>query len=203
MQGDRQGRGIRRASIACQPLSPRETPMGALGSGEDCRRGWDQYSCWSSGTQANSFAANDLEPSSSKMATRPVFPEHWSKRECLRRLWPRRRGIRVDGMEGPKDRTHPRRFDAGPAFLTLSSQGTGATMADASGIQDPKRAIALRSVLLWVEGMISRAAQRPICLQGKSGTGKATGTGRMGPLRRTILNLRRGCASRDRLDGRS
>jgi hypothetical protein len=37
-------------------------------------------------------------------------------------------------------------------------------MADASGIQDAKGAITLRSTLLWIEGMISGATQRSIGL---------------------------------------
>ena len=58
-------------------------------------------------------------------------------------------------------------------------------MTNASGIQDPNGAISLGSALLWVEGTISRATQRPIWLQGKGGTGKATGKRRTCPLGRT------------------
>ena len=177
--------------------------MGALGSGEDCRRWCGHWCCWSPPCQANRFAANDLEPGSSQMAARPVFPQYRSEREGLSKVWQRRRGIREDGLQGPKDRTHPARLDAGAAFLTLRAQGTAATMTDASGIQDAKGTIALRSALLWVEGMISRAAQRPIRLQGESGTRKASGKGRTCPLGGTILDWRWWVLSRCSFDSRS
>lgn len=76
-------------------------------------------------------------------------------------------------------------------------------MADASGIQEPNGAITLGSALLWIKGTISGATQRPIRLQGKSGTGKASGKRRTCPLGRTILNLQRWFLSSYRLDGRS
>src|SRR5256886_17530237 len=76
-------------------------------------------------------------------------------------------------------------------------------MANASGIQDAKGAISLRSALLRVQRTIGGATQRPICLQGKSGTGKASGKRRTCPLGRSILNLRRLLFRARRLDGGS
>ncbi|SRR5579883_1039713 len=176
--------------------------MGALGSREDCRSFCGDWCCWSTPCQANRFTANDLEPGSSNATARPVFPQQRSKRKGGRGILPRRRSIRGDGFQGPQHGAHAPRLDALAALLTLSAQGTGAAMADASGIQDAKGAIALRSALLWIERTISGATQRSIRLQGKSGTGKATGKGRTSPLGRAILNLRRGFASGDRLDER-
>jgi len=74
-------------------------------------------------------------------------------------------------------------------------------MANASGIQDAKGPISLRSALLRVQRTIGGATQRPICLQGKSGTGKASGKRRTCPLGRSILNLRRLLFRARRLDG--
>jgi hypothetical protein len=176
--------------------------MCALRSREDRRRFCGVW-CWCGTTcQPHRFAADDLEPCASDATARPVFPHQRSKRKCLRGGVDRRRSIREDGFEWPEHGAHPPRLDALPAHLTLSSQGTGATMADASSIQDPKGAIALGSALLWIEGTISGATQGPIGLQGKSGTGKASGKRRTGPLGRTILHLRRGFLSRYKLDGR-
>jgi len=62
-------------------------------------------------------------------------------------------------------------------------------MTDARSIKDPKGAVALRPALLWVERAISGATQRPIGLQSKSGTGKASRKRRTCPLERAILNL--------------
>src|SRR5260221_13036021 len=103
-----------------------------------------------------------------------------------------REGRRILSLafERPKQRTHPSWFEAGTAFLTLCPQKTGAAMANASGIQDPKRAIALRSSLLGIQRTVSRATQRPIRLQGKRGTRKAPGKRRTRPLGRTIRHRR-------------
>src|SRR5947208_15121973 len=76
-------------------------------------------------------------------------------------------------------------------------------MANASGIQDAKGPISLRSALLRVQRTIGGATQRPICLQGKSGTGKASGKRRTCPLGSSILNLRRLLFRAGRLDGGS
>jgi hypothetical protein len=149
--------------------------MCTLRSREDFRSYCGDW-CWR-GTpcQLNRFAADDLEPCSSDVTARPIFPHHRSKRKCLRGAFGRRRSIREEGLEWPQHGAHPSRLDAGTTLLTLSPQRTGATMADASCIQDPKGAIALGSALLWVEGMISGATQRSIRLQGKSRSGKAPG----------------------------
>src|SRR5438067_11909559 len=74
-------------------------------------------------------------------------------------------------------------------------------MANASGIQDAKGPISLRSALLRVQRTIGGATQRPICLQRKSGTGKASGKRRTCPLGRSILNRRRLLFGARRLDG--
>ena len=75
------------------------------------------------------------------------------------------------------------------AFLTLRAQGTVSTMANTCGIQDPQGAMAFGPALLGIERVISRATQRPIRLQDKSGAGKASGKGRTCPLGRSIRHL--------------
>src|SRR5258708_21294576 len=77
-----------------------------------------------------------------------------------------REGTRIPsrGLEGPKQRTHPSWFEAGTAFLTLCPQKTGEAMANASGIQDPKRAIARRLVAPGdtTDGQQGNAASHPV-----------------------------------------
>jgi len=128
--------------------------MGALRSREDFRSFCGDWRWGGTPCQPNRFAADDLEPCSSQATARPVFPQHRSKRKGGRGAFERGRSIRGEGFEWPQHGADPSRLDAGTTLLTLSPQGAGATMADASGIQDPYGAISLGSALLWVEGMI-------------------------------------------------
>jgi hypothetical protein len=148
--------------------------MCALCSGEDFRRFCGDWRWCGTTRQPSRFAAYNLQPCSSDATTRPISPQHRSKRKCfIRGIFERRRSIRGGGFEWPQHCAHPSGLDAGTALLTLSPQWTGATMTDASCIQDPNGPISLGSALLWVEGTIRGATQRPIRLLGKSGTGKA------------------------------
>ncbi len=185
MERDSQRGGIRGTSIACQALLP----------GRWCWRGSED--------EDDRFAAYDFQPLSSDVTAWPVFPYHWSKRERGRSVFKRRMGSRVRGRERPEHRTDPPRLHAGTAFLTLRAQGTASTMADARGIQHPKRAVAFQPALLRVQRVISGTAQCPIGLWGKSGTGKAPCKRRTCPLGRTIWDLWRLLLQAYRLDGGS
>ena len=107
------------------------------------------------------------------------------------------------GGERPQYRTYPPRLAAFRAFLTLCPQGTAATMADTSGIQEPQGAITLGAPFLWIERAISGATQRPIRLRGKSRPWKASRKRRpcefRGPVRHRGSGLRDRCRLDDRL----
>src|SRR5258706_11082367 len=61
-------------------------------------------------------------------------------------------------------------------------------MANAGGIEHPQRAIALRSPLLGVEGVIGGTTQRSIWLQSEIGSGKSFGEGSACPLSRPLAD---------------
>src|SRR5947209_7262033 len=63
-------------------------------------------------------------------------------------------------------------------------------MANAGAIEDPHRAIALRSTLLRVEWVIGGTPQRSIWLQSEIGSGKSFGEGAACPLSRPIADRR-------------
>ncbi len=180
--------------VACQPLFPGETPMRALGASQDALRRGGAVRRLGLGEagQTNGFAADHFQPSSPDATTGPVFPQHRSKRQPCRRVGGRGRSSRRGGGERPQHRTHPPRLEALPTFLTLHTQRTGATMADARGIQDQASEPSRSSRRSW--GYSGRSAGhgiRPIWLRSKSGAGKASRKRRTCPLGRTILNLRR------------
>ena len=72
----------------------------------------------------------------------------------------------------PEHCTHPSRLERRARFLTLFAQRTGAAMANAGGIQHAQGAVAFWPTFLHEERMACWAAQRPIGLRGKHGTGK-------------------------------
>lgn len=202
---DRDRRRGRGSHVASQALSPAETVVGSLCPSQRSnrwRRGW-----WRRVSHADihSLVRKPLDHLLSMQATGPVFPEdRMRKRSRRRNPWWRWGGIRGRrrGRERPIHRTDSSRFEGRHRFLALRTQRAAATMAQAGGIQDTQRAIALRTALLWIEGMIGRATQRPIGLQHKGGTGKAPGKRRMGPVRRSILHGRARFAGRCWLDER-
>src|SRR5205085_2122458 len=128
---------VRWTCVARQTLVPCETPVCALCPGEDFLRGGGDWRVPRRGgaLQANRFAAYYLQPCSSDATAWPIFPQHRSTRERRRCVFERGRNIRECGGERPQHRTHPSRFDTGMAFLTLRTQRTGATMADARRIE--------------------------------------------------------------------
>ena len=124
--------------------------------------------------EQNGLCAEQTEPAAPDLAAFPIAPEHGASRgrrkrgsrgTCrgvwLRRQLRRQRGV---GRGRPEDGTHPSWLGRTAAFLTLRAQGTGAAMADASSIQHPQRAIALRPALLRVEGVIGGTAQGSVGL---------------------------------------
>src|SRR6266516_693963 len=135
----------------------------------------------------NRFAADEVEPVSAQLTTRPILPQQGSVREQNGRGWQGWwREIRARlRWDGPKHSADPSRFFGQGAFLTLFPQPTHAAMANPSGVQDTQGAIALRSAFLRVKRTISGTAQRSIGLQRKSRAGKSSSKGRFGPVGRT------------------
>jgi hypothetical protein len=160
MERDDQRGSVGRTSVARQPLFPRETPMRALCSGQDVlsEKGDRRWRQGGTAGQANRFAADHLEPFPPDATAWPVPPHHGSKRERFGCIFTSGRGIREGRFQRPKHRTHPPRLDRGAAFLTLRPQGTAATMADASGIQNPHGAITIRTPFLGIQRAIGGTA---------------------------------------------
>ena len=72
-------------------------------------------------------------------------------------------------------------------------------MTDARSIQNPQRAIALRTPLLEVEWVIGGATQRSIRLQSKRGTREAMRKREAREFWRAVSDRRRGCFRKRRL----
>jgi len=163
MERDDEPGSIGRTRVACQPLFPGKTPMRALGASKDVRSsGSDKRRGKRGGAfQADRFTADHFQPDSSDAAARPVLPHHRRQRERYMRLFTRRRGSGRSSVTRPQHRAHSPRFDRGAAFLTLSTQGAGAAMANTRSIQDPQGTIPLGTPFLGIQRMIGRATQGP------------------------------------------
>jgi len=176
MNGHLKWYGGRGARIASKTLIPTETAMRSLCSGLYLRLLDVRFlRVWNRGRgEQNGLCAQQMEPAAPDLAAFPIAPEHGASRgrrkrgsrgTCrgvwLRRQLRRQRGV---GRGRPEDGTHPSWLGRTAAFLTLRAQGTGAAMADASSIQHPQRAIALRPSLLRVERVIGGTAQGSVGL---------------------------------------
>src|SRR5947209_8031437 len=166
VEGESEGWGGRGACIAGQALIPPQTPMRPLCSGEHlllARLGL--FVRWRGPHRHHDrFGSHDFEPVASELTARPISPQdrvrwesRWQLGERRRRSEKWYRGSQLRGSDGPENRTDPPWFAGGKAFLTLGTHRTGATIADASGIQQTVRAIALRSAFLRVTRMIGGA----------------------------------------------
>jgi hypothetical protein len=173
-----------------RPLCPGEHVLPGhrrlFSRGRGCRR------------QLHRFGPHDFEPGAPNLTAWPISPkdrgtreELWQLGESIFGLKNGCRGNRVMRREGPENGTDPSGFGGGKAFLTLGTQGTGATIADASRIQQTVRTIALRSAFLRRERVVGGTKERAISLKGKSGSWKATGKGSACPLRGPILHRSR------------
>src|SRR5258708_37745432 len=108
--------------------------------------------------EQNGLCAQQREPVSPQMTALPIAPQHRARRCWLLGEW--FIGWGSGGSQWPEHRAHAPRFAGGGVFLALCAQRTGATMADAGGIEHPQRAIALRSTLLRGERVIAGTPQR-------------------------------------------
>jgi len=169
--------------------------MRALCSGEDLLGGriFPSWREWSGAFQGECLATDHFQPSSPDVAPWPVTPEHRSRRWWCARWIGRQRGSRVRKGKWLQDRTHPSRFERGPALLTLRPQRAGATMTDARGIQEPQGAIAFETSFLEIKRMVGRTPQRSIGLRRKGRTRKPMRKRGTSPLWRTICDWRGRC----------
>ena len=190
--GQRLGGGGSR--IAGEALIPRETVMGSLCSSDDgCVGGSGVSDGWClTPRQGDQPRPHHLHPSAPKGTTWPITPKDRKTRDRRKHRW---RGIRQkrnwgrrrwSGCDRPENGADPSWLEGGRAFLTVGTQLAGAAIADAGCIQQPIRAIVLRSALLWVEGVIGGTAQGSVGLEGKRGSWKSPGKRRARPLRWSI-----------------
>src|SRR5437870_3256785 len=103
------------------------------------------------------FRAHHFEPVTPNVAAWPIAPYQRGTRTWLRCFEQRCRGEDLVGRDRPENGTDPSRFDREQVFLTLCSHKAVATVANASSIHHPQRAIALGSSFLWVERMMGGA----------------------------------------------
>lgn len=167
--------------------------MRALSSGQDGPRavgGTSNRESLAQIGQDHRFATDDFEPGSPDATAWPVAPEHGGQR------WRMGPGFRWmgdrwgRGIEWPEHGAHPSWLERGAAFLTLCTQGAGATMADARSVQHSERAIALGTPLLEIERMVGRTAQGAIRLRSKCGAWKSMRKRDPCPLERTVDDRR-------------
>jgi hypothetical protein len=82
MESDFKRRSQSSAGIACKTLTPTETPMGSLGSGQHallCTIGFLLQLNRIPG-QEDGFCTQELEPSSLWLRAWPIFPKHRARR---------------------------------------------------------------------------------------------------------------------------
>ena len=156
------------------------------------------FGWWCSHPQGNPFGPHHLHPSPSELTPGPISPKDRGTRGRFRHLWGRLgcclkrwRGTRLMSCDRPENRTDPSGFGGEQAFLTLGTQITDTTIANASSIQKTIGAIPLWSAFLRIKGAVGRTTQRPIRLKRKCGSWKAISKRGACPLRGTILDNRR------------
>src|SRR6266702_3178007 len=134
------------------------------------------------------FGSHHFQPVAPDLATWPISPKHRATSGWLRRSENRCRGNHLLVRDRPENRTDAPRFGGEKAFLTLGTQITGTTIANASRIQKTIGAITLWPAFLGIKGAAGGTTQRPIRLKRKCGSWKATGKRGACPLRGTILD---------------
>jgi hypothetical protein len=140
------------ASIASQPLLPRETIPRALCAREDhVRGGWRSGGGWRQ-AHLQALVAYELQAGTPMYSAAPIAPE---ERGSTNREW----------MQEHADLTRLRRRIAMP--LTLLAQRTRAAVANAGPIHHTQTSIGFSALLMGEQLLGSRAAQRPIGLEGK------------------------------------
>ncbi len=139
-----------RTRIASQPLFPRETRVGSLRTRQDhvcCARlrggGWRQ-------ADLDALVSHELLTPAPMLSSTPISPEQ----RC---------------------RTHPERMQkhahlarlrsSAPIPLTLVTQGTGATTADARCIDHAQAPVGLSTLLMGTKLLVRWTAQRPSWLE--------------------------------------
>jgi len=111
-----------------------------------------------------SFGADHAQKVPPDLSAGPIVPQDGEEGKPIGRMRKRSRWVEQGGRRRsqrgdhwPEDRADPSGLAAGRAFLTLRAQLAGATIPDASGIQDPKGAIALWSAFLRVQRVMGGA----------------------------------------------
>ncbi len=147
--GSVSGRGT---GIACQPFFPRKAIMGAPRTGKDSHRVvWlgrrSLRKC-----DLNPLVAQQAHAGSAMLPATPITPEQGSR----------------PNRERMQQQADPARLRRGAAMpLTLLSQGTRATLAEPSRVDQTQAAISLTALFGCTERLIGGAAQGPVRLKHK------------------------------------
>src|SRR6266567_9647061 len=144
--------------------------MSTLSAGDHCHIGriglivrW-----WGSHRHHHLFGAHHFQPGAPDLATWPVSPKHWATKGGCRWCENRCRGKDLVGRDRPEHCADTSWLFRVPAFQAGGAELTGATITDASCIQQTIGAIALRSSFLRIERMIGGTEQISIRLERKS-----------------------------------
>jgi hypothetical protein len=126
------------------------------------RRGWGN----GRGFHRDQMAALPTYPGAAGLSAGPIPPADGMRRSDRPAWkWPLFwRGLR----QGMQDSAHPTRFLGGGAMrLTVKAEGTGATVRDPGGIEDPHRPIVFGATFLRIQGGSLPTSQRAIRLRKK------------------------------------
>lgn len=169
MERDDKAGGVRRTGIASQALAPEEPPMCALRSGEHWLPAFFERGRWDTRRDQDRFAANHVEPVPPNATAWPITPQNRERsgRKRLGRTENGYGGNRHRGHLRPEDSTHSPGFQRGGAFLTLRTQITASTVANAGRVEQAVRAIALWPAFLRIQQALSRTHECAICLRKK------------------------------------
>ena len=160
-EGDLHAGSRSRSSIACQSLSPGETPMSTLCTGKVVsRRGLSRWRHVSQ-LDVNALMTKKLHPLPPMKASLPVSPQDRMSSEQWRR-WRGRGGCFACWPEHGTDAAW---FLGGSTIaLALLPQQTRTTMTDAGGVENAQAATTFGSPFLGIEGGASRTAKGAIWL---------------------------------------
>jgi hypothetical protein len=156
-QPDRDLPSRSRTRIASEALFPREARVRALRTGEDHLRDGRRSGA---GQQAHldALVSHELDTGAPMLSPAPIPPEE----------------RRIPNHERMQEHTHLARLFGGAALpLTLLTQRTGATTANARRIHDTQTPIGLSAALLGRKRWPCWTPERPVGLERKVGSGEA------------------------------
>jgi hypothetical protein len=142
-----------RTSIACQALSPGETPVCALCTGKQSnRRRLNGWGCFSE-LDINALVTKEFHQFSPMKAPLPVSPHNGMRSG----KWRWESNDLLGCVEWPEHRTDAARFPGSrPITLTFLTPRAGTAMTDAGGIDHAHTAVSFGAMLLGIQEETSR-----------------------------------------------